>query len=98
MRPNYSKVGRVSDVSSSGICLEYHSANPVTTSPVKIDIIVREGKIFIPDLDCELVWHRCTSAAREDSFANCHSCGLSFRFLDSEQKAGLNRLMSYCQA
>ncbi len=99
MRPSYSRVGRVSDVSFSGICLEYHSTSPVTSSPIKIDILVREGKIFISDLDCELVWHRCTSSVpKEDSFNNRHSCGLSFGALDSEQKAGLSRLMNCCRA
>lgn len=99
LRPSYSKVGRIADVSFSGLCLEYHAARPVTSSPVTVDILVREGMIFITDLNCDLVWHRCTTAGiKEESFANQHSCGLSFNSLDPEQKAGLSQLMHYCQA
>lgn len=99
MRPSYSKVGRIADVSLSGLCLEYRSTSPVTSSPVQVDILVRDGMIFISGLTCDLVWHHCDEAGRrEQSFANHHSCGLSFNTLNSEQRAGLNQLMSYCRA
>jgi len=59
MRPEFSKSGKLLDISSGGLCFQYlFTSNPSEggAASVKIDIFIIDNGYYLPKVPCTLVY------------------------------------------
>ena len=93
LRPEFTRLGKVLDISSSGIRFQYliSEDNPVEKGPVALDLFIGSDGYYLPDIPCETVYERKMKQHNSDAVSlEQRQCGLKFRPMNIEQTEKLN--------
>ena len=96
-KPQFLKLGKVLDISASGLCFQYLAKeDQAGEAPIiEADIFMSDNGYYLPDVACKLVWD--TEAKEKMTFPigfQSRRCGLQFLKLTKEQQ---NKLEHYLQ-
>ena len=88
LRPEFSKLGKIVDISKSGLCFQYMAKQNLDQSPqdFNIDMFVSENGYYLPGISCKMVYDTGSSEAM--TFPNgleYRRCGIRFVNLTKEQ-------------
>jgi hypothetical protein len=88
LRPEFSKLGKIVDISQSGLCFQYMTKQSREKSPddFNIDMFVSENGYYLPGISCQMVYDKGSSEAM--TFPNgleYRRCGLRFVNLTKDQ-------------
>jgi len=101
VRPKFSQIGRMKDISWGGLCFEYLLLNeiePFTAheSAVSIDIFIREKGFYLQGVKCrpayDINWEDNDSSTPFNVVAK-RKCGLKFDELTEKQKNQIDVFM-----
>lgn len=93
LRPEFVRLGKVVDISSSGLRFQYLIAedNPVEKGRVALDMFIGSEGYYLPDIPCETVYERKLDQHGSDAMGlEQRQCGIRFRDLNREQADKLN--------
>ncbi|MEW6673790.1 MAG: PilZ domain-containing protein [Thermodesulfobacteriota bacterium] len=95
LRPEFIKLGKLMDISSSGLCFEYIAKGDAVPGPeaLEMDMFISGNGYYLPNVPCRLVYDVRTE--RETSFMvglEYRRCGLQFTRLSEKQ---MDRLEYY---
>ena len=96
-KPQFLKLGKVLDISASGLCFQYLAKEDQAgeAPAIEADIFMSDNGYYLPDVSCKLVWD--TEAKEKMTFPigfQSRHCGLQFLKLTKEQQ---NKLEHYLQ-
>ena len=96
-KPEFLKLGKVLDISASGLCFQYLAKEDQAgeAPAIEADIFMSDNGYYLPDVSCKLVWD--TEAKEKMTFPigfQSRRCGLRFLSLTKEQR---NKLEHYLQ-
>ena len=97
LRPDFSKLGKVQDISSGGLCFQYmtKAAQNGDASHFNIDIFISENGYYLPSIPCTLVYEKKMKKAVSHPIGlEYRLCGLQFGQLSGEQ---IGQLAFYLQ-
>ena len=93
MRPEFSKSGKILDISRGGLCFQYlFKSNPSEGGAVsvKIDIFIINNGYYLPKVPCKLIYDVEKKEATSFSISlEIRRCGLQFGELSKEQNRQL---------
>jgi len=88
LRPEFVRLGKVVDISSSGLKFQYLIAedNPVEKGRVALDMFIGSDGYYLPDIPCETVYERKLEQRGADALGlEQRQCGIKFRSLNRKQ-------------
>jgi c-di-GMP-binding flagellar brake protein YcgR len=91
MRPQFSKSGKILDISRGGLCFQYlylFKSNPSEggAASVKIDIFIINNGYYLPKVPCKLIYDVEKKEATSSPMSlGIRRCGLQFGELSKEQ-------------
>ena len=88
LRPEFVKLGKLMDISSSGLCFEYIAKGIVAPVPdaLQVDLFINGNGYYLPKVPCRLAYDIKTE--REMTFTiglEYRRCGLQFARLSEKQ-------------
>jgi hypothetical protein len=99
VRPEFRKLGALTDVSQSGLGFRYALLNGQElmvekATPVKIDFFVSNNGFYLPKVNCRLAYDRYVENASVTGWGvqYCH-CGLEFTDMTEGQKVQIERFL-----
>lgn len=100
-RPQFDRIGWVTDISKGGVALEYSTIQEYSelSEKLKVDIFSSPKKIGLFNLDCSLVYD--DRADRGRGFIETietRRCGLVFGELSQYQMAQLEAVINHCDS
>ena len=93
LRPEFVRLGKVVDISSSGLRFQYliSEDNQVEKGRVALDMFIGSEGYYLPDIPCETVYERKLDRRGSDAMGlEQRQCGIKFRPLNREQSDKLN--------
>ncbi len=80
--PNFTEVGRIKDISISGLSIEYLSDSDSGSEISSVDIFLRSGEFHLYHLPCKIVYSINLEAPEDDLLSNQmpirKRCGVKF--------------------
>ena len=98
LRPEFVRLGKVVDISSSGLKFQYLIAedNQVEKGRVALDMFIGSDGYYLPDIPCETVYERKLDQKGADSLGlEQRQCGLKFKSLNQEQTDKLDMFLRH---
>jgi len=98
LRPEFVRLGKVVDISSSGLRFQYLIAenNQVEKGRVALDMFIGSDGYYLPDIPCETVYERKLEQHGSDTLGlEQRQCGLRFRALNQEQTDKLQMFLRH---
>ncbi len=89
LRPDFTRVGRICDISASGIAFEYVSEETLQQDLAQIDIFITEKGFFLPRVPCRVVYESVVNGLNPGGGVQVRRCGLELGELSEAQKAQL---------
>jgi len=88
LRPEFVKLGKLMDISSSGLCFEYIAKGDVDQGPdtMELDMFISGNGYYLPNVPCRLAYDVRTE--KEMTFMaglEYRRCGLQFARLSEKQ-------------
>jgi len=88
LRPEFIKLGKLTDISSSGLCFEYIAKGDVAPGPdtLEMDMFISGNGYYLPNVPCRLAYDVTTK--KEMTFMvglEYRRCGLQFTRLSEKQ-------------
>jgi len=88
LRPEFIKLGKLTDISSSGLCFEYIAKGDVPPGPdtFEMDMFVSGNGYYLPNVSCRLAYD--VKTIKEMTFMvglEYRRCGLQFTRLSDKQ-------------
>jgi len=88
LRPEFVKLGKLTDISSSGLCFEYISKGDVEpgSDELEMDMFISGNGYYLPNVPCRLVYD--VKINKEMTFMaglEYRRCGLQFARLSDKQ-------------
>jgi len=101
VRPSFSQIGEVRDISRGGLCFEYlllDDMEPLCDigSSVSIDLFIREKGFYLSSVNCRPAYDidcRNEHASAEAGFLERRKCGLAFDRLTENQEKQIDVFM-----
>ena len=98
LRPEFIKLGKLMDISSSGLCFEYITKGDVAPGPdtLEMDMFISENGYYLPNVPCRLVYDIKTK--KEMTFMvglEYRRCGLQFTRLSEKQMDHLEYYLTH---
>jgi hypothetical protein len=98
LRPEFAKLGKVTDISSSGLCFEYIAKGDLAPGPdaVRMDMFISGNEHYLPNFPCRLVYD--VRAEKEMTFAvglEYRCCGLEFTRMSEQQMGQLEHYLTH---
>ena len=93
LRPEFIRLGKVMDISSSGLRFQYliSEDKQMEKGRVALDLFVGSEGYYLPDIPCETVYERKLEQHGSDAMGlEQRQCGLEFRALNQDQADKLN--------
>lgn len=90
---SFSVVGEVKDISLSGIRLSYIDRGVEQHDLSSLNLLLKKGDFFLPDIKCEVVWDRVRENLSTHRLIIVVECGLHFDNLTPEQTALLESFL-----
>ena len=93
LRPEFVRLGKVMDISSSGLRFQYliSEDKQVEKGRVALDLFIGSEGYYLPDIPCETIYERKMEQRGSDAMGlEQRQCGLKFRPLNREQSDKLN--------
>ena len=93
LRPEFVRLGKVVDISSSGLRFQYliSEDNPVEKGRVALDMFIGSDGYYLPDIPCDTVYERKLERHGSDAMGlEQRQCGIKFRPLNRDQADKLN--------
>ncbi|MCP3952805.1 MAG: PilZ domain-containing protein [Desulfobacterales bacterium] len=88
LRPEFVRLGKIVDISSSGLRFQYliSEDNQVEKGKVALDMFIGSDGYYLPDIPCETVYERKLEQHGSDAMSlEQRQCGIKFRPLNREQ-------------
>ncbi len=88
LRPEFVRLGKVVDISSSGLRFQYliSEDNQVEKGRVALDLFIGSEGYYLPDIPCETVYEKKLEQRGSDAMGLEHrQCGLKFGDLSRKQ-------------
>jgi len=98
LRPEFVRLGKVVDISSSGLRFQYLIAenNQVEKGRVALDMFIGSDGYYLPDIPCETVYERKLDQQGSDTLGfEQRQCGLRFGALNQEQTDKLQMFLQH---
>lgn len=96
-RPTFERIGWITDISKSGISIEYsdfENYSPLSDM-IHVDVFSSPRKIELINLPCRLVYDKAYKASSKNSdLIETRRCGLSYRDLTLRQRNDLDMLIN----
>ncbi len=88
MRPDFSNLGKLRNISMGGLCIEYLAETPSSPQCTHVDIFTSHEGFYLPEVPCALVYDEPSVGMQASDFSTCHHrrCGLRFGELSREQE------------
>ena len=93
LRPHFTKVGKVKDISEGGLAFEYISLETQNRSSSEIDIIVSINQFYLSRIPCKIIYE--IDIVEEYISMERRRCGLQFGGLTEEQAAKLDFFLKH---
>jgi len=87
LRPEFSRLGKVVDISSSGLRFQYliSEDQSVEKGRVALDMFIGSAGYYLPDISCETVYERKLDQRGSDAMGlEQRQCGVKFGMLNRE--------------
>jgi hypothetical protein len=89
--PNYSKLGKITDISKGGLAIEYVAEEVLNDGSSHIDIFFAGGGLYMAGIPIKTIHDiRCQKPTKMISSIKVRRCGLQFGELTQEQEAQLD--------
>lgn len=88
LRPEFSKLGRVLNITSSGLCFQYMTEGnmPDNGLPLNLDIFIADDRYYLPCVSCHLIYDIETNDSTAFHAGMRHRiCGVRFEKFKKEQ-------------
>jgi len=88
MRPDFSRTGKIRDISRGGLSFQYLSKVEVSDpgSDVNVDMFISDNGYYVPSLPCRLIYDRRERGAHPTPPGlEYRVCGLAFGDLNTDQ-------------
>ncbi len=88
LRPEFVRLGKVMDISSSGLRFQYliSEESQAEKGRVALDLFIGSEGYYLPDIPCETIYERKLAQRSSDAMGLEHrQCGLKFKALNREQ-------------
>lgn len=88
IRPDFSKLGKIVDISRGGLCFQYlaKEGQPKDPDHVDLDMFSDENGYYLPSIPCRLVYEKTVGQALSMKVGlEYRNCGLKFGPLSREQ-------------
>ena len=98
LRPEFIRLGKVMDISSSGLRFQYliSEDKQMEKGRVALDLFVGSEGYYLPDIPCETVYERKLEQHGSDAMGlEQRQCGLKFRALNQDQADKLNMFLRH---
>ena len=99
IRPGFSKLGKILDVSKSGLCFQYVVPQKEGTNgkePIEIDVFMGDETYYLPGIPSKLVYDREINGDKDfPSGVEYGRCGLQFGRLTRKQTAQWEFFLKY---
>jgi hypothetical protein len=92
LKPSYSHVGRLIDISMGGLAFDYVVDDVLPKPPAELEIFVKGGAFRLNGIPCEAIWADTTNEGRITVIRK-RTCGIRFGRLTDDQKAKLKELI-----
>jgi len=96
MRPDFSKVGRVVDISETGMCFEFMSPSPPSSDWTQVDIFFVDNGFYMHQVPCRVVYAtRDNDKIQADEVGlYTHRCGLELGALTERHRSQLEMFLT----
>ncbi len=94
MRPMFETMGRVLDISSDGLSIEYISTNGVDGQFTEIDLMLLDQGLLLQKLPCRIVYDNKLEETCSKAGLMVRRCGLQLGSLSTNQQAMLKMFLS----
>ncbi len=96
-RPDFQKIGRISDVSQGGVAVEYTSENRLDPATmVEVDIFTSPRGIHLSRVPCQIVYDYQLRDMPSLMGLETRRCGLRFKHLNEDQFRQIGTLLGQC--
>jgi len=98
LRPEFVRLGKVVDISSSGLRFQYliSEDNQVEKGKVALDMFIGSDGCYLPDIPYETIYERKLEQRGVDTLGlEQRQCGLKFRHLNQEQTDKLEMFLQH---
>lgn len=88
LRPDFSKLGKIQDISSGGLCFQYMAQMDQNgeSRHFHIDIFISEDGYYLPGIPCKMVYEKKMKKAVSHPISlEYRLCGLQFGRLTGDQ-------------
>ncbi len=96
LRPDFSKLGKIQDISRGGLCFQYMTKKEQGGDPpnFNIDIFISDDGYYLPSIPCKMVYEKKMKKAVSHPIGLEHRlCGLQFEQLSNEQNGQLSHYL-----
>jgi len=97
LRPDFSKLGKIQDISMGGLCFQYMTKENQNGDSERfdIDIFISEDGYYLPNVPCKLVYEKkMRKAVSHPVSLEYRLCGLQFDKLSGEQVGQLTHYLT----
>ncbi len=87
LRPDYTKLGKLIDISKRGLAFHYMASQVPLNAPVQLDIFKGDNSLYLSKVPAKVVYDR------QEETIFCYEqrrCGIQFDDLSEEQRTWLN--------
>ena len=91
IRPHFSNLGKVKDISRGGMAYEYILNETLNTGYAEIDIFLSSDSFYLPRIPSKIIYD--TKIVEKFQKVETRRCGVQFRDLTEEQAANLELLL-----
>jgi c-di-GMP-binding flagellar brake protein YcgR len=97
VRPEFSRLGKVVDISVGGLCFQYMTQQEVAANGeplLDVDLFISDNGYYLPSLTCKKVHEvKVKQQKGPDSDINYRRCGVRFLALTDEQADQIGRYL-----
>jgi len=92
LRPDFSRLGKVIDISRGGICFQYMvpENHDALTEALWVDVFLSTSSYYVPSVPCQLVYERRHQPGAFPIGMEYRQCGIRFADLTADQSAQLS--------
>lgn len=94
MRPMFETLGRVMDISSDGLSIEYISTDGVCDQFAEIDLMLMDQGLLLQKLPCRIVYDTKLEETSSEAGLMVRRCGIQLGSLSANQRARLKMFLS----
>jgi hypothetical protein len=92
IKPSETHVGRLVDISMSGLAFDYVIGQELPQPPTELEIFVKGGTFRLNNIPCKAIWVKASGQSRVTSI-NRRRCGVRFGKLTDHQEVKLEEFI-----